>query len=203
MPGSARVVRDLSSLAQIPHRRPLDWLGTPRSTSEWVDAQLGTARFVDPYGWDTLEVYNVDRRIGSLGWTGAGIDIRRSQGVHLLRNPVGAGPRSYYLLRVGSAGVDGMSDLRLRGADIRRLQFGLRAKTGTSARFSFIGRDDDTLEVSAPFLPAEEARFLEAIGRVRDRSDGRGISAAVPAYARTAITESLLSLGLIEDSAYQ
>lgn len=200
-PGSARIIRDLPCPATIGRRQASDWLGTPRSTLEWADAHLREARFGDPHGWNTLEAYIVDRRIGSVGWISTVDELLRLQGVHLLRNAIGTGPRSYYLLSVGAGGVDGMSELRLRGADIRRLQLALQAKAGASAMFSFRTCDLDTSELRAPFLPAEEKRFLEAIGRVQDRPDARGISATVPAYTRAAVTKCLQSLGLKEGSA--
>jgi hypothetical protein len=200
-PGSARIIRNLPCPATIAQRQASDWLGTPRCTIEWANAHLREARFGDAHGWNTLEAYNIDRRIGSIGWMRAGDELERSQGVHLLRNAIGTGPRSYYLLNVSGSGIDGMSELRLRGTDIRRLQVALRAKAGASAQFSFRDSDPDTLELNAPFLPAEERRFLEAIGRVQDRPDARGMSATVPVYARAAVTQCLLSLGLKEGGA--
>lgn len=202
-PGSARIIRNLSYPVTIAQRQASDWLGTPSCTREWADAHLGDARFGDPYGWNTLEAYNIDRRIGSIGWMSAGDEIRRSQGIHLLRNAIGTGPRSYYLLKVTGSGIDGMSELQLRGADIRRLQFALRARASVSALFSFRDSDPDTFELSAPFLPVQETRFLEAIGRVQDRADARGISATVPAYTRAVVTKCLLSLGLKEGRALE
>lgn len=197
-PGSARVIQKLPSAALISRRSGLDWLGTPRTTREWTEILIRGARFADSYGWDTLEIYNVDRRVGPLGWISAGSNIEGLTGVYLSRNAIGVGPRSYYLLRFGRAGVDGMSELHLHGTEIRRLQFGVRARAAENFLFSMSHIDEHSVLLSAPFLPAEETKFLEAIGHVMPRSDGKGIQTNVPVFAQNVVAQCLLALGLIE-----
>jgi hypothetical protein len=195
-PGSARIVRNLPVTSTIARRQQSDWLGTPACSKQWGRTVIESTQLKDPYGWQSLQTYNVDRKVGSIGWIGVSEELVSSDGVHLLRNASGLGPRSYYLLKVAGNKVRGLGELPLRGADIRRLQFALRAISGASASFSLTPRDADHSELSAPFLPAQEARFLRAIGHVAERVDGKGIIATIPSYTEDVVVRILSSLGL-------
>lgn len=126
-PGNARLVRDLNAAASIPRCSRETWLRTPRSTIEWAERTMRATPFHAPHGWEELEVFNVQRKHGALGWSRLTTANRKLPCTYLARNAQGFGPRSYYFLKMGRRDVEGLGDLHLRGSEIIRLQIALGA----------------------------------------------------------------------------
>jgi len=197
-PGIARLVRDPNAAANIPRCPRASWLRAPRSTIEWAERTIRAAPFQAPHGWEDLEVFNVRKKLGALGWSRITTAHRKFPCTHLARNPQGFGPRTYYFLKIGRRDVEGLGDLHLRGSEIIRLQIALGALADEPFRYSIVSEEGELLVLRLPFLPDPEKLLLECIGTLEVDPRGRGVVARIPSYTQTDVTALLCDLGLVE-----
>jgi len=197
-PGNARLVRDPNAAGNIPRCPLVSWLRAPRSTIEWAEQTIRATPFHAPHGWEDLEVFNVRKKHGALGWSRIATAHRKSPCTYLARNPQGHGPRSYYFLKIGRRDVEGLGDLHLRGSEIIRLQIALGALADEPYRYSLVSEEGGLLVLQLPFLPDQETLLLECIGTLEVDPRGVGVIARIPTYTQNDVMMLLYDLGLVE-----
>lgn len=198
-PGDARLVRDPHVAPNIPRCHLVSWLKAPRSTIEWAGRIIRATPLHAPHGWDDLEVFNVRKKQGALGWSRITTAHRKFPCIYLARNAQGDGrPRTYYLLKVGRHDVEGLGDLHLRGSEIIRLQIALGALADEPFRYSIVSEESELSVLQLPFLPDPEKLLLECIGTLELDPRRRGVIARFPTYTQTDVMTLLCNLGLVE-----
>jgi hypothetical protein len=196
--GASRLLPETSSStlehARVPYQ---DWLGAPESTLFWAQAQLTTAKMIDPHGLVGMEIFRHWKSPNPRRWVP--LDSQRPAELEILlaRHRGNTGQTNHYLLKTHSGRCIGMAELPHNSDDVVRLQFALRAMNeDNAALFHEVVPSDGAVRLTCPALPNAERRLLSAVSRPYVNRTSGLWDAVIPLFAMEQMVTTLTALGL-------
>jgi hypothetical protein len=184
--------------ASVARRESLfEWLGQPSDTNAWAEHYAASAKWVQPFGIEDIQIYRSWRSRFRDRWISPE-NLFVNQNCVLLARLISKESRAhYYLAKVRRGVIQQIHELPER-CDVARIMCAFRNRDGdpTVARFS-TSQFSQMTAVQLEILPAEETRFIRAIGRLGNPQD-RFISLAhIPRRLARSTRLILESLGVV------